>query len=206
MAKKASVSADSVQEKETLIGRKPTADDWITPSGCAIIAGWARKGLTFNEIASNIGITDRTLRNWRRDYDALEKALQVNRDMATIVVENALFSKAASGDTGAICFFLKNRAPDRWRDHPATVEVELKKAELDLIKAQNEQAKLEYERKMLEYKMELLRYQISGAQGEEKDEAIREFIRAVNPTQEEIDELYEDEDEGDEVIDNDADD
>lgn len=59
---------------------------------------------------------------------------------------------------------------------------------------------------MLEYKMELLRYQISGAQGEEKDEAIREFIRAVNPTQEEIDSLYEDEDEGDEVIDNDADD
>ena len=32
------------------------------------------------------------------------------------IVEDALFAKAAGGSLGAICFYLGNRAPERWKD------------------------------------------------------------------------------------------
>lgn len=169
-----------------------------------VISGWARRGLTFKEIADKIGITDRTLRNWRKHDEKIETALQTNREMAIIGVEGRLWNEAMSGNITAAIFFLKNTAPGLWRDHPASAELEIKKVENERIKLENEREKLDLERKTLEYRMECLRYQISGAQGEERDEAIRAFIAAVNPTQEQIEELYDDED-GGEVIDNDAD-
>ena len=69
--------------------------------------------------------------------------------------------------------------------------------------SENERKKLELEQKKLDYQMECLRYQISGAQGDEKTEAIKEFLEAVNPTNEQIDELY-DEIESEEVSEDDA--
>ena len=72
-----------------------------------------------------------------------------------------------------------------------------------MLKAENERKKLELEQKKLDYQMECLRYQISGAQGDEKTEAIKEFLEAVNPTNEQIDELY-DEIESEEVSEDDA--
>ena len=38
-----------------------------------------------------------------------------------IAVENALLKKALGGDVGAICFWLKNRKPDKWRDRQEQV-------------------------------------------------------------------------------------
>lgn len=210
MGRKASVSAPKKQQEvgNDIIGKKPDIKEWSTPSGLQIMSGWARRGLSFKEISDKIGITDRTLRNWRKQEEKIDTALQTNREMAVLGVEGRLWNEAMSGNTTAMIFYLKNTAPDKWRDHPASIELEIKKAENERIKLENEKRKLEFDQRMLEFKMESLRYQISGAQGEEKDAAIREFIAAVNPTQDQIDELYDDEedDEEDEVIDDDADD
>ncbi len=99
----------------------------------------------------------------------------------TFAVEGRLYSNALNGDNTAIIFYLKNRDPKKWKDHPVSADIELKKTELDLLKAENERKKLELEQKKLDYQMECLRYQISGAQGDEKTEAIKEFLEAVNP-------------------------
>lgn len=185
------------------IGKGKSADEWVSNSGLAIISGWARNGLTFKEIAEKIGITDRTFRTWRKNYAEIEKVLQTNREMADLAVEGRLYSNALNGDNTAIIFYLKNRDPKKWKDHPVSADIELKKTELDLLKAENERKKLELEQKKLDYQMECLRYQISGAQGDEKTEAIKEFLEAVNPTNEQIDELY-DEIESEEVSEDDA--
>ena len=118
-------------------------DYWMTDEGLEIIAGWARRGLTDADISHNIGITERTLRDWKRRYPTINACLKSSKDLADTIVENALFRKATGyktkevsykadsdgnlvpvsavekevpPDTTAQIFWLKNRRPDLWRD------------------------------------------------------------------------------------------
>ena len=118
-------------------------DYWMTDEGLEIIAGWARRGLTDADISHNIGITERTLRDWKRRYPTINACLKNSKDLADTIVENALFRKATGyktkevsykadsdgnlvavsavekevpPDTTAQIFWLKNRRPDLWRD------------------------------------------------------------------------------------------
>lgn len=75
-------------------------------------------GLTDEQIAVNMGIDYSTLRGWKKKFAAFSTALKKGKEVADYAVENALYKKALSGDVGAICFWLKNRRPDKWRDHP----------------------------------------------------------------------------------------
>lgn len=80
--------------------------------------GWARDGLTEEQIAHNIGISASTLREWKGRFPAFSAAIKKGKEVVDYAVENALLKRALSGDTGAICFWLKNRRPDKWRDKP----------------------------------------------------------------------------------------
>ena len=82
--------------------------------------GWARDGLTEEQIAHNIGISASTLREWKGRFPAFSAAIKKGKEVVDYAVENALLKRALSGDTGAICFWLKNRRPDKWRDKPET--------------------------------------------------------------------------------------
>jgi hypothetical protein len=121
----------------------------MTDEGLEIIAGWARRGLTDADISHNIGISVRTLIDWKRKYPAINACLKNSKDLADTIVENALFRKATGyktkevsykadndgnlvpvsavekevpPDTTAQIFWLKNRRPDLWRDRRKEAE------------------------------------------------------------------------------------
>lgn len=41
---------------------------WLEPDGLLLLEGWARDGLTDEQIAGNIGITATTLYEWKTDF------------------------------------------------------------------------------------------------------------------------------------------
>ena len=92
---------------------------WLTPEGLLKLEGWARDGLTDEQIAKNIGITATTLYEWKNRFPEISDALKKGKEVVDYQVENALLNKALGGDTTAQIFWLKNRRPDKWRDKPA---------------------------------------------------------------------------------------
>ena len=123
--------------------------DWLEEDKLTLIEGWARSGLTDEQIAHNIGIRRETLYAWIKKYPNISNALKKGKEVADFEVENALF-KSAKGyeyeevktyieDSGsghkkriektkkhiapnvtAQIFWLKNRKPDKWRDRKET--------------------------------------------------------------------------------------
>ena len=119
--------------------------DWLTKDGLTKLQGWARDGLTDEQIAKNIGIVRSTLYDWENKYSVISDALKKGKEVVDMEVENALLKRALgysyneetvykqelNGTTTvrkeitkkempphptAQIFWLKNRRPDKWRD------------------------------------------------------------------------------------------
>ena len=111
---------------------------WLEPESLILLEGWARDGLTDEQIAHNMGITVKTLWVWKNKYGKLCNALKKGKEVVDTIVENALLKRAlgyrydevtiedgietkrvtkeVQPDTTAQIFWLKNRRPDKWRD------------------------------------------------------------------------------------------
>jgi len=112
--------------------------EWLTKEGLLKLEGWARDGLTDEQIAKNMGINIATLYDWKKKYPEISESLKKGKEVVDREVENALL-KAALGyeyeedvvtnkgqvvkvrkyekpNVTAIIFWLKNRKPDVWRD------------------------------------------------------------------------------------------
>lgn len=128
------------------IGRKGLYEEWLTKDGLMQIEGWARDGLTNDQIAHNIGISGRSFAEWISRFSSISSALKKGKAPVDIEVENALLKSAlgfeyeetiteieelpggkqkkqirkvkkyAPPNSTAQIFWLKNRRPDRWRD------------------------------------------------------------------------------------------
>lgn len=119
---------------------------WLTPEGLIKLEGWARDGLTDEQIASNIGVHRDTLNEWRKKYSVISDTLKRGKEVVDYEVENALLKRALGytvkeekltkdgcvvelerevpGDVTAQIFWLKNRKPDAWRDKPEETKVQ----------------------------------------------------------------------------------
>lgn len=118
-------------------------ESWLEPDGLTLLEGWARDGLTDEQIACNVGIGVRTLYEWKEKYPQILQALKKGKEVVDYQVENALLKRALGyeyqetrveksddgtkiiqtlkhipADTTAQIFWLKNRRPDKWRDKP----------------------------------------------------------------------------------------
>lgn len=91
---------------------------WMEPDGLLLLEGWARDGLTDEQLAEKMGINPATLYDWKKKYPKISEALKKGKEVVDYEVENALLNKALCGDTTAQIFWLKNRRPDKWRDKP----------------------------------------------------------------------------------------
>ena len=117
---------------------------WLTEDGLTLLEGWARDGLTDEQLAEKIGINRATLYDWKKKYPNISNALKKGKEVVDIQVENALLKRALGydfqekrvgrsdkggvevvktikhvpPDTTAQIFWLKNRRPDKWRDKP----------------------------------------------------------------------------------------
>ena len=116
--------------------------EWTTKEGLTKIEGWARDGLTDEQIAHNMGIRRATLYEWKKKFTDITDALKKGKEVVDREVENKLYQRAvgyeytetkritdAKGnekvertdkhvapDTTAQIFWLKNRKPAEWRD------------------------------------------------------------------------------------------
>lgn len=95
---------------------KTTYNDWEAEEKILLLQGWARNGLTNEQIASNMDIAVSTLWEWRKKSPKISNALKIGKDEADIQVENALYKAALEGNTTAMIFWLKNRRSKEWRD------------------------------------------------------------------------------------------
>nr|DAW83572.1 MAG TPA: terminase small subunit [Caudoviricetes sp.] len=128
-----------------------------------MIEGWARQGLTDEQIASNIGIGTTTFYTWVDRFPVIRESLKKGKAPVDFEVENALYKRAvgfeyeetetlieevngetkkkvkrikrtALPDTSAIIFWLKNRKPEQWRKMNPVVENKLKAETEKLLK------------------------------------------------------------------------
>lgn len=116
--------------------------EWLEPEGLLKLEGWARDGLTDEQIAKNMGVRTSTLYDWKKKYSEISEALKKGKEVVDRQVENALLKRAlgysytettrelvgtkmvvtkevvkeVQPDTTAQIFWLKNRRPDIWRD------------------------------------------------------------------------------------------
>ena len=117
-------------------------DEWLTDDKLILLQGWARDGLTNEQIASNIGINVKTLYDWKNKHSNISNALKVGRDVVDYQVENALLLNALGGNVTAQIFWLKNRKKMQWRE-----KVEYSGDNSELTKVEQLLAKIESEAK-----------------------------------------------------------
>lgn len=75
-------------------GRKGKYEYWLTCDGLTLIEGWARDGLTDEQISHNMDIAYSTFRIWKDKFSALSAALKKNKEIVDYEVENALLKRA----------------------------------------------------------------------------------------------------------------
>ena len=68
--------------------------EWLEPEGLLKIEGWARDGLTDEQIAHNMGITAKTLYEWKNKYGEICESLKRGKEVIDRMVENALLKRA----------------------------------------------------------------------------------------------------------------
>ena len=69
-------------------------EEWRTEENLELIKAWRRDGLKYDQIANNIGISEKTLYEWQNKYSEIRNALKKGKELADIEVENATFKSA----------------------------------------------------------------------------------------------------------------
>lgn len=59
-----------------------------------LVEGWARDGLTDEQIAENLGIAKSTFYKYKEDHSEFSDALKKGKEISDYMVENALFKRA----------------------------------------------------------------------------------------------------------------
>ena len=122
---------------------------WLEDDNLILLQGWKRNGLTDEQIAHNIGVTPRTLENWKNKYVQIFRALKVGKEQANFAVEGKLFQRAMSGNTTAMIFWLKNNWRDKYNDSELSPE-ERKLAVARMKKLEAETKNVQLRNKSLE--------------------------------------------------------
>lgn len=138
-------------------------EKWLEPESLVLLEGWARDGLTDEQIAHNMGVRRETLYGWKKKHPNISNALKKGKEVVDIEVENALLKRAlgyeyteekveisekdgkkvvqtvkhVAPDTTAQIFWLKNRRPEKWRDKPETPDTKQDETLGRLIEAVN---------------------------------------------------------------------
>ena len=69
--------------------------EWVNdPDKKTLLSGWARDGLTDEEIAKNIGISRSTLAEWKKKYPDISDTLKKGKEIVDMEVENSLLKRA----------------------------------------------------------------------------------------------------------------
>lgn len=119
--------------------------EWITDEGLLKIQGWARDGLTDEQIAHNIGIRRETLYDWENKYSNISNALKKGKEVVDREVENSLFKRATGYVTvdhqykvvdldDDVLWARRNKAKNEYKlKHPEATDEEIKEYAYDHV-------------------------------------------------------------------------
>lgn len=71
--------------------------EWLTDDGLLILKGWARDGLTDEEIAKRIGISSKTLYEWYNRFSEICSTIKKGRRPVLVEVEDSFFETKLKG-------------------------------------------------------------------------------------------------------------
>ncbi|MBZ2200529.1 MAG: helix-turn-helix domain-containing protein [Lentilactobacillus hilgardii] len=112
--------------------------EWITKEGLLKLQGWARDGLTDEQIAHNVGIRRPTLYAWKNKYPDISDALKRGKEVVDREVENSLFKRATGYVTtdhqykvvdldDNVLWARRNKAKNEFKlSHPEATDEEIK--------------------------------------------------------------------------------
>lgn len=115
-----------------------------------LIEGWARDGLTDEQIAKNLGIGKNTFYQYKKEHQDFSDSLKRGKEIVDYEVENALLKKALGytitlkkekvtkdgdvvkikeevhvpADTTAQIYWLNNRKPKQWKNKRIDTDIE----------------------------------------------------------------------------------
>lgn len=72
----------------------PKYEKWLSEDNLLRIEGWARDGLTDEQIAKKMGVNRDTIYTWKKRFPDISDALKKGREPLDIIIENALVKKA----------------------------------------------------------------------------------------------------------------
>lgn len=137
-------------------------NDWLEKDKLILLEGWARDGLTDEQIAKNMGIATSTFYEWKKKEKEFSESLKKGKEVVDFEVENALLKRALGytitiqedkldkdgcvhtlerevhipADTTAQIFWLKNRQTKKWRDKVEIADNDAIKKLDELLEAQ----------------------------------------------------------------------
>lgn len=109
-----------------------------------LVEGWAREGLTDEQIANNLDISTSTFYEYKNKYSEFSESLKKGKEIIDFEVENALLKNALDGNVTAQIYWLNNRKPKQWkskRENTESNKKEISKVEQILVKIREEAEK-----------------------------------------------------------------
>ena len=76
----------------------------------------AARGLSQKQVCDSLGFSETWWHAKKQENMELDECYKRGAARGLAEVSNAIYEQALNGSTGAACFFLKNRDPDRWSD------------------------------------------------------------------------------------------
>ena len=87
-----------------------------------LVEGWARDGLTDEQISNNLGISKTTFYKFKDEHSELSELLKKGKEVVDYQVENALLKNALDGNVTAQIYWLNNRKPKQWKNKRENAE------------------------------------------------------------------------------------
>ncbi|MDO0919884.1 MULTISPECIES: transposase [unclassified Enterococcus] len=153
---------------------------WLEQENLILLEGWARDGLTDEQIAQRMGISTTTLYRWKSEHREIREAIKKGKEVVDFEVENALLRNARKGDTTAQIFWLKNRRPDKWRDSRDRTDRQDKLMAAQLQKEEMQAKKTEVEIKLAEAKLEKIKNGTTQTTEDKLDELLEKISGELN--------------------------
>lgn len=123
-------------------------EKWLSEDGLNLLRGWARDGLTYEQMCEKMSISESTFREWRKKFPIFAQVIAKGQEIIDRQVEESLLKRALGfeftevtqelvgselkvtktvkkyvpPDTTAVIFWLKNRKPEAWRNHPEYID------------------------------------------------------------------------------------
>lgn len=74
--------------------RRGLFEEWQQPEKLTLLTGWRRDGLTFEQIAANIGVRRETLFKWSKKDENISNALKAGSEVMVYNTENELYESS----------------------------------------------------------------------------------------------------------------